>query len=119
MLTHFLMRALFAGIGLALAAHFVPGVSYDSVTTLMLAAVLLGVVNAVLRPVLFVLTLPLTVVTLGLFLLVLNAGMILLVSWLLKGFVVTGLVPGMLAAIITGITSWAGHVAIGDVRKGV
>lgn len=117
MLMRFLIRAIFAAVGLAIAAHVVPGVAYDNITTLCLAAVLLGVVNALLRPILFVLTLPLTIVTLGLFLLVLNAGMILLVSFFLKGFVVHGLVAGMLAAIITGVTSWIGGMVVGDAKR--
>lgn len=114
----FLVRLAFAAAGLALAAHFVPGVSYDTTTTLILAALLLGVVNAILRPILFVLTLPLTIVTLGLFLLVLNAAMIGLVAYFLKGFVVHGLVAGMGAAIVTGVMSWIGAMVIGDVDRG-
>lgn len=114
----FLVRVAFAAVGLALSAYLIPGVAYDTVTTLCLAALLLGVVNAFLRPVLFVLTLPLTVVTLGLFLLILNAAMIGLVAYFLKGFTVSGLVPGVLAAIVTGVTSWVGHMLMGDVRRG-
>ncbi len=110
----FLVRLAFGAVGLALAAHLVPGVSYDTLTTLVLAALLLGVVNAVVRPILFILTLPLTFVTLGLFLLVLNGGMILLVAFLLKGFVVQGLVAGILAAVVTGLTNWVGAMVIGD-----
>ena len=110
----FLVRLAFGAVGLALAAHFVPGVSYDTTTTLVLAALLLGVFNAIIRPILFILTLPLTVVTLGLFLLVLNGGMILLVAFLLKGFVVKGLTAGILAAIVTGVTNWVGAMVIGD-----
>jgi len=116
-MARFIVRAIFAAFGLALAAYFLPGVSYDNTTTLILAAVLLGVVNAILRPILFFLTLPLTIVSLGLFLLVLNAGMILLVAALLKGFVVHGLVDGILAAVITGFTSWIGGLVIGDTRE--
>ncbi len=116
-MTRFLARALFAALGLALSAYLLPGVSYDSLVTLLIAAVLLGIVNAILRPILFVLTLPLTIVTLGLWLLVLNAAMIGLVAWLLKGFVVDGLVSGILAAIITGVASWIGAMVIGDAKK--
>jgi putative membrane protein len=60
----------------------------------------------------FVLTLPFTILTLGLFLLVVNAAMIGLVSVLLHGFHVQGLVPGVIAAVITGVTSWIGHMVI-------
>jgi putative membrane protein len=116
-MTRFLARAVFAALGLALAAFLLPGVSYDGVVTLLIAAVLLGVVNAILRPILFVLTLPLTIVTLGLFLLVLNAAMIGLVAFLLPGFTVDGLIPGILAAVITGLVSWIGALVIGDAKK--
>ena len=117
MLLRFLLRIVFAAIGLAVAAHFVPGVRYSDVVSLCEAALLLGVVNAILRPILTVLTLPLTIITLGLWLLVLNAGMILLVSWLIHGFQVNGLIPAILAAIVTGVISWIGHILIGDARR--
>jgi len=113
----FLIRFAFAAAGLALAAHLVPGVSYENTTALVLAALLLGIVNALLRPILFILTLPLTIITLGLFLLVLNGAMIGLVAWLIKGFTVDGLVPGMLAAVVTGVVSWIGGLVIGDIDR--
>jgi putative membrane protein len=116
-MTRFLARLIFAALGLALAAYLLPGVSYNGVFDLLIAALLLGVVNAILRPVLFVLTLPLTIVTLGLFLLVLNAAMIGLVAWMLPGFTVDGAWSGILAAIITGLASWIGGVVIGDAKR--
>lgn len=116
-MTRFLARLIFAALGLALAAYLLPGVSYNGLTDLLIAALLLGVVNAILRPILFVLTLPLTILTLGLFLLVLNAAMIGLVAWMLPGFTVDGLVPGILAAIITGLASWVGGIVIGDAKR--
>lgn len=116
-MTRFLARLIFAALGLALAAYLLPGVSYNGLTDLLIAALLLGVVNAILRPILFVLTLPLTIVTLGLFLLVLNAAMIGLVAWMLPGFTVDGFVPGIMAAIITGLASWVGGIVIGDAKR--
>ena len=110
----FLIRALVAALGLWLAARLVPGVSVTDATTLLLAAVLLGLANAFVRPIIVVLTLPLTIVTLGLFLLVVNALMILLVSALLPGFAVAGLGPGILAAIVTGLVSWIANVIMRD-----
>ncbi|MDP2213546.1 MAG: phage holin family protein [Phenylobacterium sp.] len=110
----FIVRAIFAAIGLWLSSVLVAGVAFTDMGSLILAAVLLGLVNAVLRPILFILTLPLTLVTLGLFLLVLNAGMIILVSVFLDGFTVDGLWPGLVAAIVTGLTSWLGHLIIRD-----
>jgi len=117
MLLKFVARVAFAAAGLWLAAALIDGVSYDSVTTLIIAAVLLGLVNALVRPVVFVLTLPLTILTLGLFLLVVNAAMIGLVAVLLKGFSVDGLWAGVLAAIITGATSWIGQLILRDNRR--
>ncbi len=114
---HFLLRAVFAAFGLAIASRLVPGVTYDAPMTLFLAAVLLGVVNALLRPLLVILTLPITVLTFGLFLLVINAAMILLVSKILPGFQVAGFIPGLLVAIITGLTSWAGTLLLGDLKR--
>jgi putative membrane protein len=117
MLTRFVVRAAFAALGLWLAARIVPGVRVRDAGTLVVAAILLGVVNAFIRPIVFVLTLPLTVVTLGLFLLIVNALMILMVSALLRGFEVHGLMAGILAAIVTGLTSWIGHMLLRDTLR--
>lgn len=117
MLAKFLVRAVFAALGLWVASAIVPGVHVSNTGSLILAAVLLGVVNALVRPIVFILTLPLTVITLGLFLLVVNAAMIGLVAMLLGGFSVNGLVPGVLAAIVTGIASWIGGMALRDDRR--
>lgn len=116
-MARFLARIVFAALGLWLAAVIVPGVSYDQLLNLIIAALLLGLVNAVLRPILFILTLPLTIVTLGLFLLVLNAAMIGLVAAILPGFHVDGLIAGILVAIVTGVVSWIGGVVIGDAKR--
>ena len=102
----FLLRAVVTGIGLWLASEIVPGVEFRSTETLIAAALLLGIVNAFVRPVLVVLTFPITLLTLGLFLIVINALMIELVAWLLKGFVVAGFWPAFFAAIIVSLTSW-------------
>lgn len=117
MLAKFLVRVVFGALGLWVASLIVPGVHVNNTGTLIVAAILLGVVNAFVRPVVFVLTLPLTIVTLGLFLLVVNAMMIGLVALLLGGFTVNGLIPGILAAIVTGIASWIGGLALRDDRR--
>ena len=117
MLAKFIVRAIFGALGLWLSSVLVAGVHFSDNTSLILAAVLLGIVNAFVRPVVFILTLPLTVVTLGLFLLVVNAAMIGLVAWLLSGFQVHGLIAGILAAIITGVTSWIGGMILRDDRR--
>ena len=113
----FIIRALFAALGLWLAARFVPGVHVRNAETVVFAALLLGLVNAFIRPVVIVLTLPLTLVTLGLFILVVNALMIMLVAAFLPGFDVHGLLAGILAAIVTGLTSWIGQMIVRDSER--
>jgi putative membrane protein len=113
----FVLRILIAAAGLWLAARIVPGVTADGWTTLIIAGFLLGIVNAIVRPVVTILTFPLTLLTLGLFLLVVNAAMIGLVAWFLDGLAVSGLWAGVQAAIVTGIVSWIGQVLLGDARK--
>lgn len=113
----FIVQFLVTAAGLWLAARLIPGVRFTDTTTLLLAAVVLGIVNAIVRPILVVLTLPITVVTLGLFLLVLNAATIGLTAVLLDGFVVNGLWAGIGAAVVTGVVSWIAGAFIGDGKK--
>jgi putative membrane protein len=113
-MTGFVLRALIAALGLWLATDWVTGVNIDSAATLVLAGLLLGVVNAVVRPIAVILTFPLTLVTLGLFLLVVNAAMLGLVAWLLPGFHLSGFRAALLASIIVSITGWIGSWLIGS-----
>ena len=108
----FIAKVVIAAVALWLAAVIVPGIDYDGWVNLLLAGLLLGLVNAFVRPVVTILTLPVTILTLGLFLLVVNAAMIGLVGWLLPGFQVEGLWPAILAAIVTGVVSWVGQALI-------
>ena len=109
-----ILQFLVTAAGLWLAAQVVPGVAFTATSSLLWAAFLLGIVNALVRPILVFLTFPLTVVTFGLFLLVVNAATIGLVAVLLGGFVVDGLWAGIGAAIITGVVSWVAGAFIGD-----
>jgi putative membrane protein len=110
----FILRALVAALGLWLATELVDGISIDTPTTLIIAGVLLGIVNAIVRPVAVVLTFPFLIVTLGLFLLVVNAAMLGLVAALLDGFNIAGFWPALWAAVIVSITSWVGSWFIGS-----
>lgn len=113
-MTGFVLRAVISALGLWLATLWVRGVYIDSATTLLLAGLLLGVVNAVVRPIAFILTLPLTIVTLGLFLLVLNAAMVALVAWILPGFHLGGSFrAALLTWLIVWITGWVGTAVVG------
>jgi putative membrane protein len=113
----FLLRALISAVGLWIASEWVTGVYINSSTTLVLAGILLGIVNAIVRPVAFILTLPLTLLTLGFFLLVLNAGMVALVAAILPGFHIATFKAAFLTWIIVWITGWIGTALIG--KKGV
>jgi putative membrane protein len=109
----FFARAVIAALGLWLATVWVKGVTIDSPATLILAGLLLGVVNSVVRPVAIVLTLPMTVLTLGFFLLVINAGMVGLVAWILPGMQVAGFWSAFWAAMLVSLTSMVGSWFIG------
>ncbi len=109
----FLLRVLVSAFGLWLASTIVPGIDIDGTGTLLLAALLLGIVNAVVRPILVFLTLPFTVVTLGLFLLVINAAMLGLVAFFLDDFEIAGFFSALFGAIIVGLTGWLAALYIG------
>jgi len=109
----FLARLAITGLGFWAADALIPGLQVRSWQSLVLAALLLGIVNAVIRPLVVILTFPLTVLTLGLFLLVVNGISIALVAWLLPGVTVSGLGPATLAAIVVWLVSWVGSGFIG------
>jgi len=101
----FVIRLLISALGLWLASAIVPGMTIRGAGTLVLAALLLGIVNAVVRPLAILLTLPLTVLTLGLFLLVVNAAMLGLVAWLLDDFSLAGFGSALLGTLVVGLTA--------------
>ena len=109
----FIIRVLVTAAGLWLATQIVPGISVHSWKSLLAAALLLGIVNAIIRPILVFLTFPITIVTLGLFLLVINGLMLELVAFFLHGFHVHGLLAAILGAIVVGLTSWVASWFIG------
>jgi putative membrane protein len=113
----FLFRAALSMVGLWIATRWVSGISIDDPQTLVLAGIVLGVVNAIVRPIALILTLPLTILTLGLFLLVVNAGMLGLTAWLLHGFHVADFRAALLASLIVSVTGWLGSWFIGPQGK--
>ncbi len=104
----FILRVLIAALGLWLATEWVTGITVSTPTTLVLAALLLGIVNAIVRPIVVLLTLPVTLITLGLFLLVVNAAMLGLVAAFLPGFSIAGFWPAVWAALLISLVSWLG-----------
>jgi putative membrane protein len=113
----FLVRLLINALGLWLASALVPGMEITGFFTLLLAALLLGAANAFVRPLVVLLTLPITVVTLGLFLLVVNAAMLGLVAALLDGFVLRGFFAALFGALIVSLTSALASWYIGPSGK--
>ena len=116
-MTGMLIRFAFAAGGLWGASQLIPGISVDGVGSLLAAALILGVINAILRPVLILLTLPITIVTLGLFLLVINAGMLMLTAALLHGFHVHGFVAALEGSILVSLISWVGAATAQKMKR--
>ena len=106
-MTHFLTRLMISALSLAVACYLVPGMHVDGIMTLLVAAFLFGLINAIVRPLLVILTLPLILFTLGLFLFVINGLMMALVAWLLPGFSIDGLGSAIIGWLIVSLTSWA------------
>lgn len=107
------VRTLVIAAGIGVAAWLIPGVQVDGFGTLILAALLMGLVNAFVRPLLVLLTLPITVLTFGLFLIVINAALFGLVASLLDGFAVTGATPALLGWLVVVFVSWIAGWFIG------
>ena len=116
-MTGFVLRVAIVALGLWLATYLLPGLHFDSAGTLLAAALLLGIVNAIVRPIAVVLTLPLTLLTLGLFLLVINAAMLGLVALLLSGFQISGFWTAVGASLIVSLTGWVASGLIGNNGK--
>lgn len=105
-----ILRWLLNTLALIAVTNIVPGIHVDTFYHALIAALILGLANALVRPVLILLTLPVTILTLGLFIFVINALMILLAATIVKGFSVEGFAPAFLAAIllwaISILTNW-------------
>jgi putative membrane protein len=97
---------LINAVALIAVAYLMPGVSVASFTTALVAALILGLINAVVRPVLVLLTLPVTLITLGLFIFVLNGLLFWFVGSFIEGFVVQGFWSGVFGAIVFSVISW-------------
>jgi putative membrane protein len=110
----FLLRGLVAALGLWAATAMLEGISINTPTTLILAGLLLGIVNAIVRPFALLLSLPALLVTLGLFLLVINAAMLGLVALMLPGFRIDGFWTAVGGSLIVSVISWVGSWFIGS-----
>jgi putative membrane protein len=110
----FMLRVVTVALGLWLATKLVSGIEVREGWTLLAAALLLGIVNAVVRPIAIILTLPLSILTLGFFLLVINAAMLGLVSWLLDGFEIAGFWSALFGSVVISVTGWLASGFIGS-----
>ncbi len=109
----FFIRLLITALGLWVADRLLPGIVITGTGSLIVSALLLGLVNAVIRPIILILTLPLTILTLGLFVLIVNGISLGIAAWLVPGFHIAGLWSATLGAIIVGLTSWAASAFVG------
>jgi putative membrane protein len=103
---HFLIRVIVNAVALIVVAYFMPGVAVTGFVGALVAAFVLGIVNAILRPILIILTLPIQIVTLGLFTLVINGALFYWVGHWGIGLVVNGVWPAFWGAIVLGIVSF-------------
>ena len=103
----FILQAVASAVGFWIASKIVPGVHISTTVALIEGGLLLGLMNAIVRPILTILTLPITILTLGLFLLVVNAITLWLVTLFIHAIHIHGFVSLVLTVIVLGLTSWA------------
>ena len=113
----FLLRWSINLLALVTAAVLIKGIRIQSIEMGILAAGILGIVNAVIRPVVLILTLPINLLTLGLFTLVINAAMLMLVSMVVPGFVIESFAAAFLGALIVSVVSWTLNIFVGGDGK--
>ena len=101
-----LFRILITAVAAYLAARFIPGVTISDAKTAILVALVLGILNAFLKPILVILTIPITILTLGLFLLVINILIIFLAARIVPGFAVDGWVAALLFSLVLAVISY-------------
>jgi putative membrane protein len=110
------LRFLLNALALMVAAWAIPGVTLTSPSAALIAGIVLGFINAVIRPVLVVLTFPFTLVTLGLFIFVVNAICLALTAWLVPGFSISGFGAALGGALIVSLVSWLASALLVDRR---
>lgn len=114
--TTFLLRVVLNTVAIAIAPSFISGVQVDGILPALAGGALLAVVNAIIRPVLVILTLPITIFTLGLFILVVNGGCFWFVAWLIDGFRVSGFWPAVFGALLVSVVNWVAGALAGETK---
>lgn len=102
-------RIFIIALALLLAAYIIPGIAVSSLYIALVAALILGLLNAIVRPILIILTLPITIITIGLFVFVINAVLFLFVASFIEGFDVSGFWPALFGSLIVSIVSTIGN----------
>ena len=113
----FVLRLLLNGVAIVVAAAIVPGVVITDPVAALKAGVILGLINATIRPVLGFLAFPITILTLGLFTFVLNAVCFALTAYLVRGFSVTGVLRAIVGALVVSVVSWVLSVMLVSTLK--
>ena len=112
-----IIRFLVSAMALGVTAFIVPGMHWHGMGSLLAAAFILGVLNAIIRPVLFLLTLPINLLTLGLFTFIINAAMLKVTSLVVRGFVIPGFRTAILAAVVLAVVSALLNWLVKDARE--
>lgn len=102
----FIIRWLVNSIGLLVTAYLIPGIRFENYITALVAALVLGIINAIIRPILLILTLPINILTLGIFTLFINALMFWLAGKVVPGFYITDYGTAFWAALVFSLISW-------------
>lgn len=102
-------RILLIALTLLLVSEYIPGITISGVYAAIIAAVILGILNAIVRPILIVLTLPITILTLGLFVLVINASLFYFAASFIDGFAVSGFWSALVGSVIISLVSTVGN----------
>lgn len=110
----FILRWLVNTIGLLVTAYLIPGIRFETYITALIAALVLGIINAIIRPILLVLTLPINILTLGIFTLFINAFLFWLAARLVPGFFIVDYATAFWAALVFSIISWFTGAIIAD-----
>ena len=108
-----IIRILITALGLLIVSRFIPGIEVEGIYIAIIAAIILGLLNLIVRPILHVLTLPITLITLGLFTFVINAALFWFAASFIQGFTVDGFLPALIGSIIVSVISAIGNKFVG------
>jgi putative membrane protein len=102
----FILKLLLSAVAVYIADYLIDGVTINSLTTTLIVAIVLGLLNAIVKPLLVILTIPVTILTLGLFLLVINVIIVYIAAALVPGFAVAGFISALLFSIVVSLVAW-------------